>query len=205
MFASLNTLLLNRRSGRGKPAARPRSRRPDFERLEDRATPTVTPSGTAADFHVDITAGETVSVGRTDNFKLRVTADGVDQDVQQAASSIEKLTIDATNNFWGSAAGPFNATNNPTGNSAVQVSDAVTPLTPFAASAFALTFTPPAIAKLVLPSRKSWHARWIAVSDDEHIVSRVRLGPCRFRKYDTLLAMLASVPERLYSPYITPA
>src|SRR5262245_13253948 len=98
MFSSLNTLFLNRPSGRGKPAARPRSLRPDFERLEDRATPTVTAIGPSTDFHVDITAGETVSFGRTDNFKFRVTADGVDLPVQQAASSIEKLTIDATNN-----------------------------------------------------------------------------------------------------------
>jgi hypothetical protein len=48
------------------------------ETLETRLTPTVTPSGSSADFHVDITEGETVSIGRTDNFKLRVTADGFD-------------------------------------------------------------------------------------------------------------------------------
>jgi hypothetical protein len=43
--------------------------------------------------------GDTVSVGRTDNFKLRVTANGEDLPVQQAASSIVKLTITAANNF----------------------------------------------------------------------------------------------------------
>src|SRR5437762_2172924 len=37
----------------------------------------------------------------------------------------------------------------------------------------------------------------MALSDDEHIVSSVRLGPCRLSAYDTRLAMLAALPVRL--------
>lgn len=71
---------------------------PTLEVLENRTTPTVDLSGNAADFRIDITENETVEVGRTDNFKFRVTVNGEDRDVQQAASSIEKITITATNN-----------------------------------------------------------------------------------------------------------
>jgi len=80
-------------------------------------------------------------------------------------------------------------------------------------------FTPPAIAMAVRPWRKSWHARWIAVSELEHIVSTVMLGPCKFRQKEVRLAMLAvqpakpirwprrlaSAPNSWYSLYITPA
>ncbi len=33
------------------------------------------------------------------------------------------------------------------------------------------------------------HDRWIAVSEDEHMVSSARLGPLRFNTYDTRLAI----------------
>src|SRR5579863_4402929 len=81
-----------------------------------------------------------------------------------------------------------------------------------------LTFTPPAIAMLVRPCFRSWHARCIALIDDEHIVSTVMLGPCRFSTYDTRFAMLAKIPAKpifkscplasalynWYSLYVTP-
>src|SRR5437868_5235943 len=81
-----------------------------------------------------------------------------------------------------------------------------------------LTLTPPAIARRVRPSFRSWQAIWIAVNDDEHIVSSVMLGPCRFSPYDTRFAMLARLPanpilkssmlalgpNNWYSLYITP-
>jgi Ca2+-binding RTX toxin-like protein len=70
-----------------------------LERLDDRIVPTVTAVGPSSDFRIFIDAGETVEIGRTDNFKLRVTADGFDLPVQQAASSIQKLTIVATGDF----------------------------------------------------------------------------------------------------------
>src|SRR3989442_14478583 len=58
----------------------------------------------------------------------------------------------------------------------------------------------------------------MAVSEEEHMVSNVMLGPCRLRVYDTRLAMLAtlaaipmrlpcrlaSAPNNWYSVYITP-
>src|SRR5262249_28862192 len=53
-------------------------------------------------------------------------------------------TFGATNNFWGNPNGPFNSLHNPNGDPANRVSNAVTPLQPFAGSAFPLTFTPPA-------------------------------------------------------------
>jgi len=80
-----------RQSGKNRPVL-------GVEPLENRLTPTVTAFGPASDFHVDIDANETVSLGRTDNFKLRVTADGNDLPVQAAASSVEKLTITANHN-----------------------------------------------------------------------------------------------------------
>ena len=52
-----------------------------------------------------------------------------------------------------------------------------------------IRFTPPAIAISQSPLRIAWLARWIAVSDDEHIVSSAMLGPCRFRKYETRFAI----------------
>src|SRR5260370_22694140 len=81
-----------------------------------------------------------------------------------------------------------------------------------------LTLTPPAIARLVRPCFRSWQATWMALNEEEHIVSSVMLGPCRFRTYDTRLAMLAklpamprrvpcalaSAPNNWYSLYITP-
>src|SRR5215468_5913931 len=81
-----------------------------------------------------------------------------------------------------------------------------------------VTFTPPAIAKLVRPCFRSWQAIWLALSEEEHIVSTVMLGPCRLSTYDTRLAMLAalpgmprrrpcalaSTPNNWYSLYITP-
>src|SRR5450830_974545 len=48
-----------------------------------------------------------------------------------------------------------------------------------------LRLTPPASARSVRPSRRSWQARWTAVSELEHMVSTVMLGPCRFSAYDT--------------------
>ena len=51
-----------------------------------------------------------------------------------------------------------------------------------------LTFTPPAIAISHSPSRIAWQARWIAVSEEEHMVSTARLGPARSRAWDTRLA-----------------
>ena len=84
-----------------------------LDELESRLAPSVTTSGTSVDFLVDIDAAENISVGRTDNFKLRVTVEGSgDLDIQQAASSIEKLTITATGK--GSMAG-FSYTINQTG------------------------------------------------------------------------------------------
>ena len=38
-------------------------------------------------------------------------------------------------------------------------------------------FTPPASAKSHSPSRRLWHARWRATSDDEQAVSTARVGP----------------------------
>src|SRR5207253_9198915 len=81
-----------------------------------------------------------------------------------------------------------------------------------------LTLTPPAIARRVRPSFRSWQAIWIAVNDDEHIVSSVMLGSCRFSPYDTRFGMLAWLPANpilkssmlalgpssRYSLYITP-
>jgi len=83
---------------RTKPA---RADRPALrlERLDDRIVPTVTAVGPSSDFQITIDAGEKVEIGRTDNGKLRVTVDGEDLSVQQAASSIKKLTITATGDF----------------------------------------------------------------------------------------------------------
>jgi hypothetical protein len=72
---------------------------PTLELLETRATPSVTWNNNPADGQIDVTGGETVVVGESDNFKLDVMADGQDLAVQQAASSIQKLTINATNGF----------------------------------------------------------------------------------------------------------
>jgi hypothetical protein len=85
------------RTGPGKNGRRI----PTLEVLETRATPSVTWNNNPQDGHIDITAGETVSVGSTDNNKLRITADGSDlsNPPQQAASSIISLTITATNGF----------------------------------------------------------------------------------------------------------
>jgi hypothetical protein len=44
------------------------------------------------------------------------------------------------------------------------------------------TFTPPAKARWVRPALRSWMARWMALREEEHMVSRVRLGPWIFRK-----------------------
>jgi len=75
-------------------------RRPTLDELESRLAPSVTHSGTSADFHVNIDAADNISVGVTDNAKLRVTVEGQgDLDIQQAASSIQKLTITAAGNF----------------------------------------------------------------------------------------------------------
>src|SRR5262249_6250747 len=51
-------------------------------------------------------------------------------------------TFPATDNFWGSPGGPFNAVNNPTGDPSNQVSSPVTPLTPFAPALSPLNFAP---------------------------------------------------------------
>src|SRR4051812_19935163 len=81
-----------------------------------------------------------------------------------------------------------------------------------------LTLTPPAMARLVRPCFRSSQATWMAVNDEEHMVSSVMLGPCRLRKYETRLAMLAglfasamrrpralaSAPKSWYSVYIKP-
>ena len=86
------------RTGPGKKGRRI----PTLELLETRATPSVTWNNNPQDGHIDITAGEAVSVGSTDgNHKLRITADGSDlsNPPQQAASSIINLTITATNGF----------------------------------------------------------------------------------------------------------
>jgi hypothetical protein len=40
-----------------------------------------------------------------------------------------------------------------------------------------MMFTPPTRAREQSPARRLWQARWIAVSEDEHAVSRVILGP----------------------------
>src|SRR5581483_6207763 len=40
-------------------------------------------------------------------------------------------------------------------------------------------FTPPAIAHAHSPRLMLSQARWIAVSDDEHMVSTAMLGPCK--------------------------
>jgi hypothetical protein len=84
-----------------RPHQRPdRNRRKlTLDELESRLAPSVTPGGSAADFQVDIDAADNVSFGRTDNFKFRVTDDGQDLDIQQAASSIVQLTVTATGNF----------------------------------------------------------------------------------------------------------
>src|ERR1700720_717244 len=74
------------------------------------------------------------------------------------------------------------------------------------------------MARLVRPCFRSWQATWIALNEEEHMVSSVILGPCRLSAYDTRLAMLAklpAIPRRLpclltsapnnwYSLYITP-
>jgi hypothetical protein len=85
---------------KGRAARKPDARRvrPGVEGLEERTVLSVTATGPAADFQVNVDAGDTVAIGRTDNAKLRVTANGMDLPVQQAASSIEKLTINAANN-----------------------------------------------------------------------------------------------------------
>jgi Ca2+-binding RTX toxin-like protein len=108
MRARISQFLRNR-FGKVTPAARAAQSRSAndrpilrLERLDDRIVPTVTVSGNSADLRIDIGAAETVEVGRTDNFKLRVTVDGVDLNIQQAASSIQKLTITATGDFGNS-------------------------------------------------------------------------------------------------------
>src|SRR5262249_25456214 len=65
-------------------------------------------------------------------------------------------TFPATDNFWGSPGGPFNAVNNPTGDPSNQVSSPVTPLTPFAPAPFPLNFAPaPFAIPFALPRRAS--------------------------------------------------
>src|SRR6187397_2657406 len=80
------------------------------------------------------------------------------------------------------------------------------------------TFTPPAIAASHSPCRRLWHARWMAVSEDEHIVSTAIDGPVKLQKYETRLAIAeglpdnatglpcsaSSAPNSWYSSYITP-
>ncbi len=80
------------------------------------------------------------------------------------------------------------------------------------------TFTPPATATAQPPRCRLWHARWIAVSDDEHIVSSARLGPLKLQKYEIRFATEAALlsiarlfpracscaPYSWYSSYITP-
>jgi hypothetical protein len=95
----MKTIIESLFGSKGQSAARNQARRvrPSVEGLEARTVLTVTATGPAADFQVNVDAGDTVAIGRTDNAKLRVTADGMDLPVQQAASSIEKLTINAAN------------------------------------------------------------------------------------------------------------
>src|SRR3954467_15072962 len=71
------------------------------------------------------------------------------------------------------------------------------------------TLTPPATAISQPPSRKLWQARWIAVNDDEHMVSTAMLGPWKLQNQDTRLAMDEGLAENCgpyswYSSYITP-
>ena len=56
------------------------------------------------------------------------------------------------------------------------------------------TFTPPATASSHPPLSRLWHAKCIAVSDEEHIVSIAMLGPWKLQKYDTRLAIDDGVP-----------
>ncbi|CAM5715293.1 hypothetical protein SVIOM342S_03627 [Streptomyces violaceorubidus] len=54
--------------------------------------------------------------------------------------------------------------------------------------------TAPARATSQSPARSARTARWRAASDEEHMASTARLGPCRSRMYETRLAMLPSAP-----------
>ncbi|GGR19834.1 hypothetical protein GCM10010219_25780 [Streptomyces netropsis] len=56
-------------------------------------------------------------------------------------------------------------------------------------------FTPPASATSHAPDSMLWHARWMAVNDDEHIVSTLMLGPWKSKKYDTRLATAEGLPD----------
>ncbi|GLY15226.1 hypothetical protein Kisp01_22410 [Kineosporia sp. NBRC 101677] len=49
----------------------------------------------------------------------------------------------------------------------------------------AITVTPPARARVHSPERRAWAARCTATSEEEHAVSRVRVGPSRPRVYET--------------------
>src|SRR5262245_54573672 len=56
---------------------------------------------------------------------------------------------------------------------------------------------PPAIANALSLLRRLSHARWMAVSDDEHAVSTASAGPFRFRKYEILAAKMdVALPEK---------
>jgi hypothetical protein len=76
--------------------------KPTLDELESRLAPSVTirPGSESEDFFVDIDAADNISVGVTDNAKLRVTVEGSgDLNIQHAASSIQRLTITAAGNF----------------------------------------------------------------------------------------------------------
>ena len=47
------------------------------------------------------------------------------------------------------------------------------------------------------PASIAMQARCSAVSDEEHWVSTARLGPSKLQTYDTRLAMLAWLPDRM--------
>jgi hypothetical protein len=81
------------------------------------------------------------------------------------------------------------------------------------------TFTPPATAASHSPPRMLRQARWMAVSDDEHMVSRATLGPVKPQKKETRLGIEEGLDETTtgrprssicaawswYSSYMTPA
>jgi hypothetical protein len=46
------------------------------------------------------------------------------------------------------------------------------------------------------PCCKAWQARWIAVKDDEHMLSTAMLGPSRSKKYETRLAIEDGLPDK---------
>jgi hypothetical protein len=69
-----------------------------------------------------------------------------------------------------------------------------------------IRLTPPASARSLSRSRRLWHARWFATSDDEHAVSTATAGPRRPSRYAIRPTVtLCALPVAEYAATASPA